>query len=229
MNVAAVATDVDGTITDKVYRLSCPAIRSIRALERAKVPVILASGNALLVMTTLQAYIGCSGGLICEGGGVVEYREETRILGERKGPLAALEALKKRFGDRVVESKSNPYRYVDVALRRTIPRRAVEGVIASFPSLSLWDSGYAYHIIDSKVDKGLGLRNVAEMMGLDPQSIVAIGDSETDVPLFKASGISIAVGNADTSLKRVATRVMTGRDGRGFKQAVDLILSGSLA
>lgn len=229
MKIAAVATDIDGTITDKADRLSCPAIRSIRALEKAKLPVVLASGNALLVMTALQTYIGCSGALICEGGGIVDHREETRILGERTGPLAALEALRQRFGDRVVEARSNPYRYVDVALRRTIPRREVETILASFPSLALWDSGFAYHIVDRSVDKALGLRTAAQMMSLDPRNIVAIGDSETDFPLFEAAGISIAVGNADPPLKRVATYVMPGRNGKGFKQAVDLMLSGKLA
>lgn len=228
MRIAAVATDIDGTITGKASRISCPAIRSIRALERAGLPVILASGNALCVMMTLQTYIGSNGASICEGGGVVEYKEETRVLGERTVPQAALEALKRRFGSRIVESWSNQYRYVDVALERTIPRNSVENALASFPSLSLWDSGYAYHIVSKNVDKGLGLRTAAEMMALDPRGIVAIGDSETDVPLFKAAGLSIAIGNAEMSLKRIATRVVAGRDGRGFKEAADLILSRSL-
>lgn len=228
MKVRAVATDIDGTITRKSLRLSCSAVRSIHALERAGIQVILASGNALHVTATLQLYLGCTGAVICEGGGVVEYRGQTRVLGEKSTATAALNALKSKFGDRVLESRSNPYRYVDVALRRTIRKSAVEKVLASFPTLNLWDSGYAYHIMNKGIDKGLGLRTAATMMALHPENIVAIGDSAPDVSLLQAAGSSIAVGNADELLKRVATRVVPGRDGKGFKQATDLVLSGAL-
>ncbi len=228
MKVKALVTDVDGTLTDKRYRLSCPAIKAVRFIERFGIPVTLASGNALCVMRTLRAYIGCSGAVICEGGGVVEYNGELRILGDRVEALMALDALKEVFGRRIVESSSNPFRYVDVALRRTVVKSRLVKVLERFPSVKLWDSGYAYHIIERDIDKGRTVKVALELMHVEAEEAVAIGDSETDVPLLEAVGYGIAVANADETLKRVTDYVTEGKNGKGFSEAVKLILSWKL-
>ena len=54
------------------------------------------------------------------------------------------------------------------------------------------------------VDKGSGLRKLCEIMGIDPQRVLAIGDSENDIPMLQAAGFGVAMGNATESLKAIA-------------------------
>ena len=54
------------------------------------------------------------------------------------------------------------------------------------------------------VDKGSGLLKLCEIMNIDPQRVLAIGDSENDIPMLQAAGFGVAMGNATKSLKAVA-------------------------
>ncbi len=222
--VKAVATDVDGTLTDEFRTLSHEAIKAIRRLEDKGVPVILASGNALPVMRALQIYLRCTGAIICENGAVVEYKGELRVLGDRKRGEEALKALKEAFGDKVVESWSNAYRYVDFAIKCEVDRRLIEVIIAMIPRVKLLNSGFAYHLVDEKVNKGEGLRVAAQMMKLNLNEVVAIGDGENDIDLLKAAGFGIALAGSPQALKEVANYITSKPNGEGFAEAVEVML-----
>jgi len=58
-----------------------------------------------------------------------------------------------------------------------------------------------------KADKGLGVLALAKIKGIDPQDIIAIGDSENDLPMLKVVGMPVAMGNAMDSLFKVAKYV----------------------
>ena len=225
MKIKVLATDVDGTLTNMKHKISVKAIEAIRKLEKKGIPVILASGNALCVLKTLKNYIGCSGALIAEGGGVVEYKDTVKILGKGEEARKALTKLKEKFGDRVEESWTNPYRWVDVALRRTIDKNLILKVIQDFPHLKLLDSGFAYHILDKNVDKGKGLKVAVRLMGFKIKETAVVGDSETDIEMFKVAGLKIALANAPKQLKILANHTTKKSNGEGFTEAVKLILS----
>jgi phosphoglycolate phosphatase (TIGR01487 family) len=223
-NVKAVATDIDGTLTDRSYRLSLKAIEALRLLESEGIPVILVSGNAYPLVKALQIYLGCSGAIVCEGGAVVEYRSAMRILSSKDRALDALRRLKEVYGGRIVESWCNRYRFVDVALDRTIDRKDVDMVLRDYPDLKLWDSGFAYHILERSIDKGVGLKVAVDLMNVRVEDVVAVGDSENDIPMFRVVGFSIAVGDASEDVKRNASLTVNGSNGEGFAEAAKLIL-----
>ena len=220
MGYRALATDVDGTLTKKGRGISLKAIRAIRDLEGRGIPVILASARPFPVLNILWEYIRCSGAVICENGGYVEYRGEDRILGDWVDGLEAYRRLRESLGGPVVEAWTNKYNIVDVALNRTIPRPEVQRVVGALPSLKLLDSGFFYHIMPADVEKGRGLRAAVELMGMEAGDVVAIGDSEADVDLLRAAGFGVAVSDSSEDLKVVADLVTEGPDGEGFCEAV---------
>jgi phosphoglycolate phosphatase (TIGR01487 family) len=222
--VKAVATDIDGTLTDRSYRLSLKAIEALRLLESEGIPVILVSGNAYPLVKALQIYLGCSGAIVCEGGAVVEYRNAMRILSSKDRALDALKRLKEVYGGRIIESWCNRYRFVDVALDRTIDRGDVDMILRDYPDLKLWDSGFAYHILERSIDKGVGLKAAVDLMNVRVEDVVAVGDSENDIPMFRVAGLSIAVGDASEDVKRNANLIVNGSNGEGFAEAAKLIL-----
>jgi Cof subfamily protein (haloacid dehalogenase superfamily) len=54
------------------------------------------------------------------------------------------------------------------------------------------------------VDKGSGLRALCELLGIDPQRVLAIGDNDNDIPLLQTAGYGVAMGNATPGAKAVA-------------------------
>ncbi len=220
LSYRALATDVDGTITSREHGISLEAIRSIRDLEDRGVHVILASARPFPVLNILREYIGCSGAVICENGGFIEYGREKRTLGDREDGLEAYALLREVLGDAVEEAWTNPYNVVDVALARTFPAHEVQEVVKRFPSLKLLDSGFFYHIMPVGVDKGEGLQAAVEMMGMETSAVVAVGDSQVDLELLRAAGYGVAVSDASDDLKSVADYIASEPDGGGFCEAV---------
>ena len=66
-----VAFDIDGTLTDEKKRLDMHAVEALRRLEDAGIPVILATGNVRAITYGLWRFIGLSGPMCCENGGVL--------------------------------------------------------------------------------------------------------------------------------------------------------------
>lgn len=221
--VKLVVTDVDGTLTDQHQLISCKAIEAIRKLEARGIPVSLASGNTFCVMKTLKTYIGCSGPLICEGGGIVVLRDQVKILYSDKNVKQALASLKRKYGDKIVEAWSNQYRRSDRAILRKINKAAVLGVLGKYPSLKLVDSKYAYHIMEERADKSTALIHIMKALEIRREASLAIGDSETDGELLAAAGTGIALANAPRKLKQAATFVTKQKYGDGFAEAVEWI------
>ncbi|HOV51564.1 MAG TPA: HAD hydrolase family protein, partial [Methanothrix sp.] len=77
------------------------------------------------------------------------------------------------------------------------------------------------HIKDRRVDKGTGLRRVAERMGIDLRDFAAIGDSYSDLAIFELAGFRAAVGNACQELKDMSDFVAQARYGEGFAEIID--------
>ena len=63
------------------------------------------------------------------------------------------------------------------------------------------------------------------MLEVDVNDAIAIGDSETDVPLFKAIKNNIAVANSTENLKKLAKIITTKKSGEGVLEGLDMIAS----
>jgi phosphoglycolate phosphatase (TIGR01487 family) len=221
MKYKALATDVDGTLTSKAQGISTGAIQAIRDLEARGIPVILVSARPYPILNILREYLMTSGAIVCENGGHVDYRGESRQLGDNDECLEVYYRLREAHGDQVREAWTNRYNQVDLALERTIEKEKVLRVLSEFPKLRLIDSGFFYHVLDRDIDKGKGLRAAADMMGVECSEIVAIGDSEVDMELLQVAGYGVAVGDASDELEEIADLVTKRENGEGFREAVE--------
>jgi len=73
-------------------------------------------------------------------------------------------------------------------------------------------------------DKGTFVETMAMRLGIPTSAIATIGDMENDLPMFAASGLSFAMGDAAQEIKRHATHVTASNEDEGFARAVDAIL-----
>jgi hydroxymethylpyrimidine pyrophosphatase-like HAD family hydrolase len=73
--------------------------------------------------------------------------------------------------------------------------------------------------------KGLALATACAELGIEPAEVVAFGDSENDLELFRASGASVAMGQASDEVKQAATYVsLPGRED-GVAAAIHTLLA----
>ena len=70
-------------------------------------------------------------------------------------------------------------------------------------------------------NKGTGLLEVCRKMGIPPENACAFGDFESDVPMFHAAGLSVAMGNATPQVQREAGAVTGCADGDGVADMLE--------
>ena len=61
------------------------------------------------------------------------------------------------------------------------------------------------------VDKGQGLKHLAELLGIDISETIAVGDNYNDMPMLQVAGLSVAAANAVDDVKK-ACDVTTNAD-----------------
>jgi hypothetical protein len=218
------AIDIDGTLTENgggiVY---LPALASLRYLENLGYKIIYVTGRSSEEAYVLANFGGTTKLSVGENGGVVMLAPHQRILLAKKAACEnGYEVLRRNLKD--VKIKPVFYRHTEVVLYRTFDLEQGQMILDKHNlNLSLNDSMYAYHINEKGIDKGTGLLEALRVLGGKPEETVAIGDSETDIPLFYICGLSVALGQAADNVKAVAKCVVSGRQGRGLIQALNLI------
>ena len=70
------------------------------------------------------------------------------------------------------------------------------------------------------VDKGSGLLALCRALDIPPQEAVAFGDSEVDLPMFRAAGLSVAMANASDAIRAAATMTTASADEDGVAKAI---------
>jgi Cof subfamily protein (haloacid dehalogenase superfamily) len=73
-------------------------------------------------------------------------------------------------------------------------------------------------------DKGTFVQAMAKRLGVPTDAVATIGDMENDLPMFRTSGLSFAMGNAADGIKKMATHVTASNEDDGFAKAIETIL-----
>jgi len=74
-------------------------------------------------------------------------------------------------------------------------------------------------------DKGVALAVACRDLGCAPADVVAIGDAENDIEMFRVAGGSFAMGQADEAVKAAARAVTGSNEEDGVAQAIELVLA----
>ena len=90
-------------------------------------------------------------------------------------------------------------------------------ILAVLPYNGLW----AVDFTQAGVDKATGVSRVANTLGVDPDNMVAAGDSYNDLPMLRACGFGIAMGNAPKEVKAIADFVAPTVEEDGLAVAIN--------
>jgi len=218
------AIDIDGTITEtKGGRVDLDALAALRYMEKLGHKVIFVTGRSSVEAYVLSVFGGTTRIAVGENGGAVTSGpSEHKLLGNKVDCMKAFEYLKTKIPE--IEIKNVFPRMTEVIIERNFDiNLARKLAIQNNLPVELSDSQYAYHINSKGINKATGLVEVMNMFSATKDDVIAIGDSETDVPLFRATGFSVALGNATDDVKSQATMTVKGSSGDGLIEALEFI------
>ena len=222
------AVDIDGTITlNGIGTIHLEALSKLRSLKDEGHNVVLVTGRSSVEGYMLSIFGGLTHLAVGENGGCITFGDKIqhKLLGNKGECIHALATIQSKLDGEIKEKPVFP-RLTEVVLERTFDIEQAKKIIDEDNlNVSLSDSGYAYHINSKGIDKGSGFLEALKILEADVSDAIAIGDSETDVPLFKVVKNNIAVCNSTENLKQLAKIITTKKSGEGVLEGLDMMAS----
>ncbi len=79
-------------------------------------------------------------------------------------------------------------------------------------------------ITGKAASKGAALQAACDHLEIDPKQVIAFGDAENDLAMFRLAGASVAMGQAHDEVKQAADYVSAPNYEDGVAQAVEIVL-----
>jgi hypothetical protein len=85
----------------------------------------------------------------------------------------------------------------------------------------LKSSPYFLEILDKRVNKGTGVKALAEKLGIGREEIMTLGDQENDIAMLEYAGMGVAMDNAIDKVKEVSNFVTKSNLEDGVAYAIE--------
>lgn len=79
-------------------------------------------------------------------------------------------------------------------------------------------------VLNPKVNKGNGLRELCTKLGISPEEVIAFGDQKNDISMFEFAGTAVAMGNGAPEAKQYADYITDTNDNDGIAKALEKYL-----
>ena len=86
-------------------------------------------------------------------------------------------------------------------------------------------AAFYLEVIPRAINKGQGILDICRALQMQPEEVVAFGDAENDIPMLRAAGVGVAMGNADPAVKAAADMVTLSNNEDGIAAALDKLLA----
>lgn len=222
--VPPLVLDIDGTLTTPDHRIDS---RVFELLPNWEAPVVLATGKAFPYPVALAHFLGLPENVVAENGGVVYADGRTEFTGDPDACWAVAEEFQERGGELGWGNRTsvNRWRETEVAISMDADEALLREIAAEHGQ-EVVDTGYAFHVKSPGVNKGAGFETLCDLLGHDPETFVAVGDSENDVSTFATAGESYAVANADRAAREAADHVLETGYMDGTAAVLEALLAG---
>jgi len=228
-------TDVDGTLLEDGDTALPSAVEAIRQMEGLGITVGLVSGRFMGKLEDMAKTIGIDGPIIAENGGLAKLHVDSSLfpLGYLREPaLKTFEKLESLFPDSIRGRWDNADRLIDVVFYSDV--LSTEELREHIDSdVQLLDSGYIRHLMQKGITKGKTLKTIlgdSQYSHLDPEEVMVLGDSLTDISLFELFPNSVLIPNPNLpveetqTLRTICRYQSTLTFGEGFAQVANYII-----
>lgn len=220
-NLSALALDYDDTLAEN-GRMSSATEAALRSLRNAGFRLILVSGRRLENIRKICGPLDLFDAVILENG-ATSFCPATNI--ER---LIAPPVDERFLTDLSRELPGEPL-FVGRSMVATSAENTgcVEVMIAlGGYDLHIVGCGRRIMILPKGISKSSGLSHALANLGLRRNQVVAVGDEENDIELFRGCALTAAVGNAAPKLKAVADLVLPEKHGQSVQHLIARLLAG---
>ncbi|MBQ8507563.1 MAG: HAD family phosphatase [Clostridia bacterium] len=104
---------------------------------------------------------------------------------------------------------------------------SVQAQIAAFlpESLTVVQTAAFYlEVIPRVINKGQGILDICRTLGISAGEVISFGDAENDIPMLRAAGVGVAMGNAAEDVKAAADMVTLSNNEDGIAFALEKLL-----
>lgn len=147
---------------------------------------------------------------------VVERCEKAKLY-ERMAGVSAIPVGEKFYSMRHEPTKmlalAQPHEILEI---QEIINKEFAGEIFAATSKSTY-----LELTHPSVNKGHALGLLAESLNISREEVMAIGDSNNDVPMLEYAGLGVAMGNATDKIKAVAQAVTGHNNAHGVAEAIE--------
>tara|TARA_B100001013_G_scaffold2188_1_gene1579 strand:+ start:228 stop:965 length:738 start_codon:yes stop_codon:yes gene_type:complete len=227
--------DLDGTVFGS-SRLLIEEIEKIRQLTDTGVRIIISSGRTLHYVLGIVRCLGINDIVICEEGTIIyDCRNDNLLVNGNSENIAILkENLSSWLPFCIIPREAHHDKNIILALDRN-PRIDVDDFVNEVSDvlseknleLNITRSDEMINILPLEIDKGIALTNILKSENINPETVVAIGDSLNDLSTFDSVAYPIAVSNAHELVKKKSVYVSPQKNGLGVCDIIDMILSNN--
>ena len=147
------------------------------------------------------------------GKGLIGYRGRDYVLRTRT-PVDDIFGFTLKHKDRIEN--------LNVFFRTQKEKDAFRPLLSAIPDSTLTSSIPSnYELGGMGVSKGAALRFLMDREGIHPEDLMAAGDSPNDITMLELAGLSVAVSNAEDSVKRVCRYIAPSNEDGGVGEAVE--------
>ncbi len=223
----ALIFDLDGTAVE-ASRFALPSPRLIEAVRKAKLKtkVSVATGRTLSFCIDILKRLKLSGPVVISGGSQILNPVSEEVLWQKVIQQAKVQEILKLCHDLPYSMalSDDPQKFPASELKSVRPFEtvvfihsvdknevaAILKILSKIPELAA-KTGNSFtkgkvdiNITHRQATKEHGLKVLLEMLEVNPDDCLAVGDSNNDLALFNQVGFKVAMGNATKELKEVA-------------------------
>ncbi|MCY6958914.1 sugar-phosphatase [Clostridium brassicae] len=88
---------------------------------------------------------------------------------------------------------------------------------------------YFLEFLDKEVNKGAGVKILAESLGINQNEVICIGDAGNDIHMIKYAGLGVAMGNAFPETKKSANYITCSNEENGVAHVIDKFILNDLS
>lgn len=115
----------------------------------------------------------------------------------------------------------------DEIIKINLYHRSVDSLNRNFERLKHLDLNFAFaettalESSPKNISKASGLIELCEFLNVDISETVAVGDAPNDFEVLQTAGLSVAMGNADDEIKKIADFVTDDNDHDGIVKVIE--------
>ncbi len=237
------AFDIDGVLESGwlgFASMSPAACLALRALSCHGYRGLLATGRSIEEVRDRCESFGLAGG-VAEYGSVIYMHDARRVedlltttdrrhLGALRRTLLEMDGV---IVDAAYRRSVRASLLDDGGDARALSAELIDSALArsgTRPFLRAIQGGKQTDFVPTRIDKGVGVRVLAARLGVAAAHgegrvlALAVGDTESDLPLFRLAELALAPANVDAHVRAAGVRVLSESYQRGAARAVAVLL-----